>query len=71
MPRLASNPRTQQQLRLISCTTDDISIQIACFIISFNNMSIYDGLIFKFQGISAKIKYTAAAQKPKEKAVPA
>jgi hypothetical protein len=71
MPRFASNPRTQQRLRLISCTTDDISIQITCFMINFSNMSIYDGLIFKFQAISFKIKYTVAAQKPKEKAVPA
>jgi len=45
MPRLDSNPRTQERVRLISCTTNDISIQIACFIFSFNNMSIYDGLI--------------------------
>jgi len=71
MPRLDSNPRTQQRLRLISCATNDISIQIACFIIIFNNMSIYDGLIFKFQTISLKINYTAAAQGPKEKVVSA
>ena len=69
--RLDSNPQTQQRVRLISCATNDISIQIACFTISFNNMSIYDGLIFKFQIISLKFKYTAAAQRPKDKAVSA
>jgi hypothetical protein len=69
VPRIDSNPRTQQRGRLISCATNDISIQIACFIINFNRMSIYDGLIFKFQIISLKIKQTAAAQRPKEKVV--
>jgi len=34
-------------------------------------MPICDWLIFKFQIISLKIKYTAAAQGPKEKAVSA
>jgi hypothetical protein len=71
MPRLDSNPRTQQWMRLISCATKDISIQIACFIINFNLMSIFDGLIYKFQIISLKIKYTAATQGPKERAVSA
>ena len=71
MPRLDSHPQTKQRLYLVSSPTNNTSIQIACFIINFNNMSIYDGLIFKFKIISMKIKYTAAAQGPKEKAVSA